>query len=389
LKGKIKILLIFIILLLIVGVGGFFYEQRAVTETETKTASEVILEITETAATLTLEEKPSLKCKVFFTPNPLVLNQLVKLIDSSEKYVYAAFYDLDLSQVANAFLEAKNRGINVRVVVDSDNMENPAIAKLLKAGVVRGDEDPDYMHNKFMVIDDEVVWVGSLNPTYNGIYRNNNSVVIISGSPELIEDFKQEFEELWNGIHGGGMPVSHPEIELTENFTVEVYFAPEDNVENQILEEIGKAERSIFFATFTFTSRKIASLLLERFSEGVEVKGIYESFQVNKYSTYGILKESGVKVIKDGNPPVMHHKFFIIDHETVITGSLNPTKHANKENDESIIIIHNSRIAEIFYGEFEKLWEKWSITVTETLRFQLIVDSRLFLSLLEWRLHIF
>ena len=36
------------------------------------------------------------------------------------------------------------------------------------------------MHNKFVVIDNQWVWLGSWNLTENGTYRNNNNVVLIA-----------------------------------------------------------------------------------------------------------------------------------------------------------------------------------------------------------------
>jgi len=296
---------------------------------------------------------------IYFTPDSQVANYLSEAISNARSYVYAAFYDLDLTDVAEDLLEAKMRGVDVRVVTDSDNMDNPAITLLQEAGVVIGDSDPDFMHNKFVIIDDELVWTGSMNPTFNGVNRNNNNVVVITGVPELVAEFKQEFEELWSGVFGGGEPTLHPEITVNSNFSLEVYFAPEDEVESQIIEELTKAEKAIYFATFTFTSRNIADVLINEHNQGVSVNGIYESFQTGGYSTYNLLLENGIEVIKDGNPAVMHHKFFVIDNYTVVTGSFNPTKHANEDNDENILIIHNRAVAEIFAIEFKKLWKEW------------------------------
>jgi hypothetical protein len=75
--------------------------------------------------------------------------------------------------------------------------------------------------------------------------------------------------------------------------------------------------------------------------------------------TYTPLREAGVEVIEDQNNAFMHHKFFVIDNRTVITGSYNPTKHANEENDENIVIIHNGTIAELYAVEFKKMWTEW------------------------------
>jgi phosphatidylserine/phosphatidylglycerophosphate/cardiolipin synthase-like enzyme len=54
----------------------------------------------------------------------------------------------------------------------------------------------------------------------------------------------------------------------------------------------------------------------------------------------------------------MHHKTFIIDKETVITGSFNPTGGGDKRNDENILIIENKDLAKEFMEEYQKVREE-------------------------------
>ena len=63
-----------------------------------------------------------------------------------------------------------------------------------------------------------------------------------------------------------------------------------------------------------------------------------------------------MSVKKDTNKYKMHHKVFIIDNETVVTGSFNPTASAENKNDENIIIIKDKNIAGSFLKEFDRLW---------------------------------
>ena len=46
----------------------------------------------------------------------------------------------------------------------------------------------------------------------------------------------------------------------------------------------------------------------------------------------------------------------IIDKKTVITGSYNFSQNAEKENDENVVILHNSNVAGKFTQEFKILW---------------------------------
>lgn len=52
----------------------------------------------------------------------------------------------------------------------------------------------------------------------------------------------------------------------------------------------------------------------------------------------------------------MHHKFFVIDNKTVITGSFNPTKAADYSNDDNLVVIRNTEIAKQYSHEFQRIY---------------------------------
>jgi len=70
-------------------------------------------------------------------------------------------------------------------------------------------------------------------------------------------------------------------------------------------------------------------------------------------------------VKKDSNKYNMHHKVFIIDNETVVTGSYNPTSSGDEKNDENILIIHDKGIAKKFLDEFDRVWAYGGGSVSE------------------------
>jgi len=57
----------------------------------------------------------------------------------------------------------------------------------------------------------------------------------------------------------------------------------------------------------------------------------------------------------DTNPYTMHHKVFVVDGSTVITGSYNFSNAADESNDENVVIIHNAEVAQYYTEEFEML----------------------------------
>ncbi len=122
---------------------------------------------------------------------------LVEAIGQAQAEVALAVYDLNLWSVRDALIAAHQRGVTVRMVTESDNLDEPEIQDLREAGIeVLGDRREGLMHNKFVIIDRWEVWTGSTNLTTGGVYRNDNNLVRIR-STRLAQDYITEFEEMF------------------------------------------------------------------------------------------------------------------------------------------------------------------------------------------------
>jgi len=279
------------------------------------------------------------KIDVFFCPGDNCSMEMIKTINNSD-LIKCAFYDLDLEPLIK-ILKIKNAS----VIIDEDNVNEDNKEFIVDYGY-------GLMHNKFCVFDKGII-TGSFNPTINGNYKNNNNLLIIH-SLILKETFLDEFNELENNEKQKKTRTTKLRI---NGILIENYFCPEDNCEKEVLEELEKAEENIYFMVFTFTSENIGNKLVEKHENGIEINGVFEKFSANtQYSEYKKLKENNITVKLDKNPNMMHHKVFIIDNKTVITGSYNPTKSANEKNDENIIIIHDKDIADKYIDEFKKVY---------------------------------
>ena len=92
---------------------------------------------------------------------------LAGAIDSARLSVDVAAYSLNLWSIRDALISAYRRGVQVRVVMESDNMDVPEVQELIGAGIpVHGDQREGLMHDKFVVIDRYEVWTGSMNYTF-------------------------------------------------------------------------------------------------------------------------------------------------------------------------------------------------------------------------------
>ena len=285
---------------------------------------------------------------------------LATAIAEARVSVDAAIYDLNLWSIRNALISAHRRGVTVRVVAESDNLEQKEIQELIEEGIkVLGNHRYGAMHNKFVVIDRYEVWTGSMNFTFNGAYHNDNNLIRIRSSP-LAEVYLTEFEEMFIlNLFGDASPANTPNAVVTiEGTQVEVLFSPDDGTQARIVELIHQAEKSIYFLAFTFTADAIADALLEADQRGVEVVGVVETSQASGTGgEFFRLADAGMAIELDGNPKNMHHKVMIIDGEIVILGSYNFSASAEEKNDENTLIIHNVEIAEVFLVEFKQIYE--------------------------------
>ena len=270
-----------------------------------------------------------------------------------------AVLEMNLWSVRDSLIDAHRRGVRVRVVVESDNMEDDEVQDLIGAGIpVLGDRREGLMHNKFAVIDRIEVWTGSMNFTTTDGYRNNNNLIRLRSS-KITENYTTEFEEMFvDDLFGPDVRSATPYAELTVDGTpVEVMFSPDDGVSERLVELLAGAEKSIQFMAFSFTSDDLADVLLERAAAGVQVSGVMDESQVksNTGGEYERFRSAGLDVYLDGNENKMHHKVFIIDGEIVVTGSYNFSMSAETRNDENILFLFNRDIVRIYSEEFQRV----------------------------------
>ncbi len=281
-------------------------------------------------------------------------------IENAHVTIDMAIYNLDLYNIRDALIAAAQRGVQVRLVVESDNFPPEKLQPLADGGIsVVGDDDPDLMHNKFTVIDHYEVWTGSLNYTLEDAYGDRNDLVRIR-SEQLAENYLAEFEEMYtDGLFGGHSPANTPHPELNINgVAVENYFSPEDGTLAHLVDLVDSARSSVYFLVFAFTSDDLAAALLAAQARGVEVRGVMDKAQASDAGgEYQHLLDEGVDVRLDGEGGSLHDKVLIIDGSIVVTGSYNLSHAAEKRNDENTLVIHDAALASKYLEQFQNIWK--------------------------------
>jgi len=131
--------------------------------------------------------------QVLFTPEDDAAGQIVQAIEHAQKQVLVQTFSFTSREIAQALISAKQRGVDVRIVTDAEQiqkMERSKVPTVAESGVpVFVDSQHDSAHNKVMVIDagsaNSVVITGSFNFTHAAQFKNAENLLIFRGNREL------------------------------------------------------------------------------------------------------------------------------------------------------------------------------------------------------------
>lgn len=143
------------------------------------------------------------KVTPLFSPkDKIITNNVLPLIQNAKKYVYIPTFIITHDELANELINAKKRGVDVKLIIDATNVysRKSKIKELRSVGVpVKVENYAGKMHSKSIIIDDEYIVAGSMNFTNSGENKNDENVLIIENKI-LARYYKGFFEYLWKKI---------------------------------------------------------------------------------------------------------------------------------------------------------------------------------------------
>jgi competence ComEA-like helix-hairpin-helix protein len=270
-----------------------------------------------------------------------------------------------------------------------------------------GSAGSSLMHNKFVIVDNRILIVTSANFTLSDIHGdftnleslgNANNLLKID-SPELASLFTKEFNIMWGDGPAGKLdskfglkkPLRSPQKITLGETTITVQFSPNSPTQpwsttsNGLIGKVlNSSTKSIDMALFVFSEQRLANILETRNQQSVQIRTLIESdFAYRPYSEaldmMGVALSDKCKYEVDNQPwknpittvgvpllpkgDLLHHKFGVLDKETVITGSHNWTEAANNNNDETVLVIENPTIAAHYQREFDRLYANAKVGV--------------------------
>lgn len=134
---------------------------------------------------------------------------------------------------------------------------------------------------------------------------------------------------------------------------INVYF---EDLDKHVLTQLKKAKKTVNIAVAWLSFDVYEKTFEKLLKKGVKLKIITSNSRQEKYSPIiSSLVSKGAEIKKIQMPKVinhMHHKFCIIDEETILCGSFNWTENAKRNFEDLIIIKNNPKIIKKFEEEF-------------------------------------
>jgi phosphatidylserine/phosphatidylglycerophosphate/cardiolipin synthase-like enzyme len=263
-----------------------------------------------------------------------------------------------------------------------------------------GSKGSRLMHHKFVVVDHRFVIITSANFTLSdtsGDFTNSSSLgnannLLKVDSPELAKLITEEFNIMWGERVGGKLdskfglqkPLRKSQTITLNNSKITVNFSPisptepwGDSANGLISKTLSASKKTVDLALFVFSDQQLANILEERHDQNVQVRALIEpqfayrsysealdmmGFALSENCKYEVdnrpwknpISTVGVPILAKGD--LLHHKFAVIDNQTVITGSHNWSEAANNGNDEILVVIENPTVAAHYQREFDRLY---------------------------------
>lgn len=165
----------------------------------------------------------------------------------------------------------------------------------------------------------------------------------------------------------------------TYNPTVfECHFFPNEKNEVKIANMLRTCKKTLDIAIFSLTNNCLYEAIKEVWDAGCEVRVIADDECCKNFgSDVYRLAALGIPVKTDNSEKFhMHHKFAIIDHAVVVTGSFNWTTQAVKNNQENILFFENSVLAKQYLDEYNHLWSTFVVEISPEKAKKLIAENK-------------
>ena len=142
-------------------------------------------------------------CECYFFPNPSNEQRVVNMFRTCKKSLDLAIFTFTRDSIAQAVLEAYQRGVKVRCIGDDGNskVKGSDVRLLASIGIpCKTDNNLRFhMHNKMAILDNSVVITGSFNWTSQAINKNQDNILFIEDK-NIAQQYTDYYNKMWESF---------------------------------------------------------------------------------------------------------------------------------------------------------------------------------------------
>lgn len=126
-------------------------------------------------------------------------------------------------------------------------------------------------------------------------------------------------------------------------------------VDGPLVAAIEAARLSIDVAAYSLSLNSVRNALINAHDRGATVRMVMESTNMDRSDPQRLI-EAGIPIVGDDRDGLMHDKFIVIDKAEVWMGSMNFTDSGAYDDNNNLMRIHSTKIAEDYSKEFEEMF---------------------------------
>jgi len=137
---------------------------------------------------------------IFTSEDPALEPTIVPLVSRATSSIHFLAFSFTDFPLADAMVQRAKAGVTVSGVIDKTQSGGTGseLGTLFCAGIaVRQDGNPQFMHNKVIIVDERYVVTGSLNYSTSAEESNDENVIIID-NPEIASLYLQDFNKVFS-----------------------------------------------------------------------------------------------------------------------------------------------------------------------------------------------
>lgn len=155
------------------------------------------------------------RVQVGFSPEGSARQLVLETIAGARHSIQMLAYAFQAPDIMQALVDAEQRGVEVRVVVDKKRNLGKASRKAMdfvtRHGVeLRTNDQFHIHHDKTLIVDGHTVETGSFNFAPSAETANSENVVVIRDAPEVVRQYLAHWQSRWDGGKPYPVPTAPP-----------------------------------------------------------------------------------------------------------------------------------------------------------------------------------